>query len=337
MSGKLKMTVAYYNRDEEGWIVARVLGVRGAIRHGRTTAGNFGRSATSNVEQEMSARSPLMLGAALLVAATAACGGSGEVDDGTTQEVRADAPIVAIAASEVETKIVGGAPEQQAALREILAGIGPTGIERIEVGKPEPGREPVGEDDVAVSFALEGGPKNLRGEWEAWLVAGVFRDVSDTAGFPAVLVVDTNGDAVRLDRRVPAEPPPPPPATPEAAQELAERVRRAAAESGAELVDLSILEPAGLAFAVTLKTNDPAKFLKEELDPFLELFDDRIDRYEGAYIRVIDEAGEMVWHAANASRMTRGSHGVTRPELRGCDPISIFPAEPEDVSPPCPA
>src|SRR5918996_2566513 len=283
----------------------------------------------------MSTRSLLMLGAALLLAATAACGGSGEVDDGTTQEMRADAPIVAIAASEVETKIVGGTPEQQAALREILAGIGPTSIERIEVGKPEPGWEPVGEDDVTVSFAIEGGPKNLRGEWEAWLVAGVFRDVSDTAGFPAVLVVDTNGDAVRLGRRVPAEPPPPPEATPKPAQALAERVRQAAAESGAELVDVSILEPAGLAFAVTLKTDDPAKFLKERVDPFLKLFDDRFQRYEGAYFRVVDEAGDTVWHAANASRMTSGSHAVTRQELRGCDPIPIFPAEPEDVPPPC--
>jgi predicted RNase H-like HicB family nuclease len=36
MSGKLKMTVAYHNRDEEGWIVARVLGVPGAISQGRT-------------------------------------------------------------------------------------------------------------------------------------------------------------------------------------------------------------------------------------------------------------------------------------------------------------
>jgi hypothetical protein len=248
-----------------------------------------------------------MLGATVLVAASAACGGK------------------------VDTPIVGGSPEQHAALREILAGIGPTSIERIEI-------ETFGPDyEIAVSFSVAGGRKNLRGEWDAWLVAGIFRDTSDTSGLPAVLVVDTNGDAVSLGRRVPAEPPPPPESIPQAAQALAATVQAAAAESGSELVDFSILAPAGLAFAVTLKTDHPAAFLKERLNSFLERFDDRFPQYEGAYFRLVDEAGETVWQLATTSRITRAAHGVTRPELRGCDPIPSFPTGHVTPPPPCPA
>jgi hypothetical protein len=259
-----------------------------------------------------------MLSATVLVAASAACGGSGALDGSKTREAGADAPVVSIPSSEVDTPIVGGSPEQHAALREILAGIGPTSIERIEI-------EAFGDDEIAISFSIAGGRKNLRGEWEAWLVAGIFRDASDTSGLPAVLVVDTNGDAVRLGRRVPAEPPPPPDATPEATQALAATIQEAAAESESELVEFSTFEPAGLAFAITLETDNPAALLKARLDPYLERLDDRFRRYEGTYFRLVDEAGETVWQLATTSRMTRAAHGVTRPELRGCDPIPSFP------------
>ena len=36
MSAELTMTIAYDEQDEQGWIVARVLGVPGAISQGRT-------------------------------------------------------------------------------------------------------------------------------------------------------------------------------------------------------------------------------------------------------------------------------------------------------------
>jgi predicted RNase H-like HicB family nuclease len=36
MSDELRVTIAYDEQDEEGWIAARVLGVPGAISHGRT-------------------------------------------------------------------------------------------------------------------------------------------------------------------------------------------------------------------------------------------------------------------------------------------------------------
>jgi hypothetical protein len=64
-------------------------------------------------------------------------------------------------------------------------------------------------------------------------------------------------------RHVPAEGLPSPEATPRSHT----RARRVGAtgggESAAELVDLAILEPAGLAFAITLKTDEPATFLSE--------------------------------------------------------------------------
>lgn len=277
-----------------------------------------------------------MLGAAVLIAATVGCSGRGSTGHEGIRGTRAAVPVVAISSSEVGTRIVGGSPRQQAALRKIVAGIGRTSIRRIAIRKPKSGWKPFDKGDVVVSLATERGSKNLRGTWEAWLVAGIFHDVSDEAGLPPVVVAETDGDAVRLGRGVPAEQTPPPHATPEAARALAERVQKAAAESGTELADFSILEPAGLAFAVTLKTDDPARFLKKQFDPFLELMADT-GQFEGAYFRVIDRDGETVWSAANASRMPVAANGTTRPELRGCDPIGTFPLDIDDVPPPCPA
>jgi hypothetical protein len=277
-----------------------------------------------------------MLGAAVLIAATVGCSGRGSTGHEGIRGTRAAVPVVAISSSEVGTRIVGGSPRQQAALRKIVAGIGRTSIRRIAIRKPKSGWKPFDKGDVVVSLATERGSKNLRGTWEAWLVAGIFHDVSDEAGLPPVVVAETDGDAVRLGRGVPAEQTPPPHATPEAARALAERVQKAAAESGTELADFSILEPAGLAFAVTLKTDDPARFLKKRFDPFLELMADT-GQFEGAYFRVIDGDGETVWSAANASRMPVAANGTTRPELRGCDPIGTFPLDIDDVPPPCPA
>ena len=100
-----------------------------------------------------------MLGAAVLIGATVGCSGRGSIDQGGIRGAGTGVPIVAIASSDVETTIVGGSAKQQAALRKILTGIGPTSIERIEIGRPESGWKPFDEGDVAVSFATEGGPK----------------------------------------------------------------------------------------------------------------------------------------------------------------------------------
>jgi hypothetical protein len=71
-------------------------------------------------------------------------------------------------------------------------------------------------------------------------------------------------------RRVPAEGLPSPEATPRSRT----RARRVGATGGwrerRRARDLAILEPAGLAFAITLKTDEPARFSNERVEPHPE-------------------------------------------------------------------
>jgi hypothetical protein len=96
-----------------------------------------------------------------------------------------------------------------------------------------------------------------------------------------------------------------------------EKVTKAAGASGAELARLEILQPYGLAPAVTLRVADPADFLHERLSGFLQDLDDRWERWEGTRIEVVDDRGRVVWRTAGSSRLSMGS-GWTAPDLEGC-------------------
>src|SRR5437879_4744491 len=87
----------------------------------------------------------------------AGCGvaGSGAPADGTPR-------VGSISPSDVTTRIVGGTPLQQKVLREVIAGLGPTGFREVEIQKSEPS---------SILLVVPHDRDNVLAEWQSWLLA----------------------------------------------------------------------------------------------------------------------------------------------------------------------
>jgi hypothetical protein len=263
-----------------------------------------------------------MLRAALVALASAAvalgCGGRSEGDG---RAANRDKPAV-------HTRVVGGSDAQRALIREILAGMEETHIERIEIGEPEPAWKPFEPGDVAVTVAVRPN-SGLLGGWAAVVVAGAFRDRSVREGLPSVVVLNTAGGGGRLD--------PGGTSKPRSVERgaVAAQIRRAAANAGTVPAELVVLEPYGIAYAMTLRVDDPARFMKERLPSLIEATDPFRDLYDGRYVEVVDATGDPIFRAGHATRLSLGGHWA-RADLAGCNPI--IHSRPWDYDPPpCPA
>jgi len=226
------------------------------------------------------------------------------------------------------TRITGATPKQEAVLREILAGLAPTAITTVRV---VPAGEWAPDDPSAVALRVDysDGADANRAEWDVVLLAKAFAVRSKSLHLPAVAAHETKDGGSGLGslsgagrERVTAE-------------ELEASVEAAAKRSGADLVDLKLLKPNGLAFAVTLRTEEPAEFLKHRLRPFLEEVPVPSDAaLDGRYVRVVDEKGRGVW---SWGLWPFGGSRWTRPDLEGCSPIVPLGTLLDWSPPPCPA
>jgi hypothetical protein len=228
-----------------------------------------------------------------------------------------------------KTRITGATPKQETILREILTGLEPTAIETVHV---VPAGEWAPDDPTAVSVRVEYAKTAdaTRSEWEAVLLAKAFAAHSKSLNLPAVVALDTEdggealGDEFSDVRRQPIT-----------ADSVTASVEEAAQQSGAELVDLELLRPHGLAFAVTLRTETPAAFLKHRLRRFLEEIPDPSHaELDGRCVSVIDAEDRHVW--SWGLYPYGGLHWV-RPELDGCDPVVPLGSPMDYMPPPCPA
>jgi hypothetical protein len=214
--------------------------------------------------------------------------------------------------------IVGGSSEQRALLAEIVDGIGPSRLASVAI---EPGEGSVG-------LAIEPGESGLRAEWEAWLVAGAFRDRSHERGLPEVVGL-TVGDAwISIEGgpwRGGLDDP----------RALSREVHRADGRSSVHFDEYGLLRPAGVVPAITFVTNDGAEFLTRYLPRFLEELGDPW-RYEGFYFRVESPDGRPLWEWAGSSRLSTGASG-TSPGLEACNPVQHLSASFQAAPPDCPA
>ncbi|HVM16684.1 MAG TPA: hypothetical protein VM290_03805 [Gaiellaceae bacterium] len=194
-----------------------------------------------------------------------------------------------------------------------------TSISRVEIEPARPEWKPFEEGSVQIALAA-GREDEQRAYWEELLVAGAFRDRSAEANVPPVVAVEAGrfgssrigpGDGIRLD----------PAATgaPTVREGIADELAEAAAGHGAEIEEIEVLQPYGQAFAVTVRVDDPARFLLERFGEMLDGFfwDQELD---GGYVLVRDAGGDFVLEAFYATRISAGGHRV-RPDLEGCNPI----------------
>ena len=204
------------------------------------------------------------------------------------------------------TRIVGANAAERLAIRRILAAMKPTRIDTVRI---VPLRSLAGwrrwklpGDAHALDIANGG---SLRAEWEATLVAGRYALLSGTAGLRSIAVVHLSRSSDRAaDTGEPAT-----------AHASLVRVRKRAAAAGADVVELRRV---GDGIALTLRTSDPAAFLKHDGALVLAAL---AGPKSSGYFGVEDGSGTVVY----ASGWTPSSGMFySRIDLYECGPIHHF-------------
>jgi hypothetical protein len=220
------------------------------------------------------------------------------------------------------SEVSGGTASQQALLREIVAGMQPTVVEKIEITDSG--------DDAALHFSAPSG-RLSPALWQEGVIAGAFRDRLSALGDKSnVLIFGGDANGVPLNNHGPATPlPPAQPGDAAAAKQLFEN---AAAKTGVSFDHLVIHQPDGIAVVATFRSDDPASFLVHQMPTFLGALGDH-SNLDGTYISLEDGSGQPVWETSSNDRISEGSVG-SRPDLAGCSPVSNWSGF---KTPPCPA
>lgn len=116
---------------------------------------------------------------------------------------------------------------------------------------------------------------------------------------------------------------------------LVRKVEEAANASGARAIDVTVLAISGGQHVpvVTLKSADPASYMKHRLRGFL----DRIGYFKPnslAFVELVDEDGRFAW---SAGRFQNGGMVHPRRDLDQCSPIGHSQLFLQEPPPPCPA
>lgn len=257
----------------------------------------------------------------LAVVLATGCGADSENDFET--------PVVSIPTAQVTTKIVGATPKQETILREILAGLGASPLESVEVvhdvGKAW------GAPRNAVGLDVQPRKADVYGTFHGELVGQTFVRRSFQLGLAPIAYIGVSGDS-SAGVYDPAEELSEPTLTVSEARAQAQRVRKLAESHGAAVRRLELLKPDRLAFVIELQTNEAAEFLLNGLDAVLEPIDlGRHRGFDGMYLKVFDTEGKPV--------LETGGGSWVRKDLISCSPYHTFrlgfPDDPEP--PPCPA
>src|SRR5215210_8200959 len=226
--------------------------------------------------------------------------------------------------------IIGATPAQRRILKSILSGMGTTRITRIEVSKAG-GRWPHGQ---LVSFDATR-RTDVRAEWEQGLVAGVFRDRSVEEGLPKLSVFGSRQmQGASAMARARPDPSFKPFQSDDAAHVVA-GVEKAADRSNASVDRIALLQPAGLAVAIRLHVDDPARFLSERWLTLLGVLNEDTARYEGRFLEVTDARGKPFVQDFGASRLHWGGSRHDR-RYSGCAQFGLTGGRIGYDPPPCP-
>jgi hypothetical protein len=227
--------------------------------------------------------------------------------------------------------IVGGTGAQSALLARILDRVEPVHIGKVEllsVGKHRSARPP-----RVIRVRFHAASTDIHVEWNEWLAAGVFARESRMAGLPTVGFVESWGPR-GLESGVALGARPVRSAGPAAEADLRRRLLRAGRASRAHLERLTLVRPHGIGYALVLRADHPAFFLRYRALQLLRKLNERWSQYEGAYIKVVDRHRQRVWGSASSTRIGVGA-GWVRPDLEDCDPLPGFGTR-GDTPPPCP-
>jgi hypothetical protein len=251
--------------------------------------------------------------AAVATALVVGCGAAQDTSDAGKPT------FISITPSDVTTKIVGGTPLQRKVLREVLAGIGPTRLEEVEI-------TPSLHKDDSVGLVVPHDFEDLLAEWHTWLVAQGFAERSRELDLPVVSSLGDEPGAADGESLEPVPDRPTP--TLSDAMRAAAAARKAAEVHGAEIERLEILKPNSYAFLVELRVEgDQARFLRDGLPRVLEFLGGPLpvdeSTFTGDYTIVVDGDGKRVWEGAEAATGHQ-TGGALRADLVDCGPYLVF-------------
>jgi hypothetical protein len=232
-----------------------------------------------------------------------------------------------------ETVVVGGPRRERAVLRGVARAMGQTTLRRISIG-PVQGRRK-GDAGAAVPIAFTPLPgASLRRQWDEWIVAGAFSRHLLAAGLPAEVDGADREGGFTARPRVARQPDPRPLSRRQEAA-VVKAIRGAAARSGGKVARLEIHKPYGMAVALSVSTQDPARFLKTKLRGLMANLDRHRPRLEGLYVGVLDGRGLLALEWASWTRNPAGSYWV-RHDLANCSPIEQSAPPGAEEPPDCP-
>ena len=208
-----------------------------------------------------------------------------------------------------------------------------TTLERIEFGEVDAAR--TGETrGVAITFTTAPGP-SVRRQWEEWIVTGALSRNLDAAGLPAeVRATGREGSFTALPK-LRGQPDPRPLSRREEAT-VVRGLRNAATRSGGAVVRIEVHRPYGVAVALTLAAESPARFLKTNFRTLLTRVGVHRQRLEGIYVAVLDEERKLALEWGSWTRNRAGAYWVRR-DLANCSPIRQTEPPGTDPPPACPA
>ena len=266
---------------------------------------------------------------AIALALTAA-GCSDDDDNSNEQPAQGRTPLELVANTEVE----GGPQRERTLLVRVADGMDQTALRRVMIGPARGRREGDAGPAVPISFTSLPGA-SVRRQWDEWIVAGGFSRRLLAAGLPAEVDGADPQGGFTARPRLRGQPDPRPLSRRQEAN-VVKAIRRAATRSGAEVVRLEVHRPYGVAIALSVRTKEPAGFLKTKLRPLLAALDRHRPRLEGLYLGVVDDGGLLVLEWASWTRNPAGSYWV-RNDLANCSPIEQSAPPGSEEPPACPA
>jgi hypothetical protein len=264
--------------------------------------------------------------AIVLALVAAGCGGE---DNG---EAAQDRPAPKL----VESTVVRGGPERERALlRRVLRGMQKTTLKQIVIGPLEARGKAKGRAPVPLTFTVAPGGPSVRRQWDEWIVAGAFSRRLLAAGLSARVDAADREGGFTARPKVPRQPDPRPLSR---RQETAvvKGIRSAARRSGGNVVRLEVHRPYGVAVALSVAAEDPARFLKNKLRPLIGKLAVHRPRLEGMYLAVLDKRRRLTLEWGAWTRNPAGTYWVRR-DLANCSPIEQSEPPGTKKPPPCPA
>jgi hypothetical protein len=223
------------------------------------------------------------------------------------------------------TQITGGTPQQQGLLREVIARLPRSQLSALSITTPPEDFEPPDASWLAIDVAATSPAEDVRGFWQALLVAGTFRDASAARGLPYVagksitvrgpdgsvmdegssLIDQPLGHAIETTSDI----------------GLVGVLQAAAGRAGVTYNRASFAHLLGRsAVEVLVTTQDPVGFVRNRPIKLSQLVggleNEASPQAEGAYVEVRDTLGRLVTLSAYSIRTGEGL-GYTNPDLQG--------------------